>query len=102
MRIKRTLATLALVIGLGGFLLTAEAGSLSELGTAVNNYYASGGITDADVKSTLSELIAKASATSNPDSQTSYRESFVDVVNAFSGSGITSEAAAALRTLAQP
>jgi hypothetical protein len=96
---------LALVFGLV-FWLSAppslEAGTLDEMGTAVDNHYASGAISDADVKGTLSDIVNNAKATSDAQAQTAYRTSFIDVVEAFRGAGISSAAADDLVTKAQP
>lgn len=78
------------------------AGSLDEMQAAVNSYSDSGAITDPDVKGALISIVNKAKLTSDAEAIASYRASFIDVVNAFSGAGITAEAAAALIQLAQP
>jgi len=81
--------------------LAGVAGTLDEMQTAVNNYYASGAISDVDVKATLTDIVNKAKANPDADAQAAYRGSFIDVVNAFTGSSITSAAAAELVQLAQ-
>lgn len=78
------------------------AGSLDEMQTAVNSYYNSGAISDPDIKGTLLSIVNKAKLTTDAQAVAAYRASFIDVVNAFEGAGITTEAAAALLQVAQP
>jgi hypothetical protein len=102
----RTMMRLALVAALVaaaslGGVRAAWAGTLDEMQAAVNTYYASGAISDADVKATLTDLVTKAKAAPDADAKAAYRASFIDVVNAFTGSTIQSAAAAELVQLAQ-
>ena len=80
------------------------AGTLDEMQAAVNSYYASGAITDVDVRATLSDIINKARTAVDADAQAAYRGSFIDVVNASASpydTRITDAAAVALRAVAQ-
>ena len=99
---KKTILLLAGILMTVSIPILSQAGTLDEMGTAVDSYYSSGAISDIDVKATLSDLVAKAKATSDAQAQSAYRTSFIDVVDAFTGGGVTSEAAAALKSLAQP
>lgn len=87
------------------FLLTylpAYAGTLQELEEGLYHYVDLGEVSDPDVKATLYDLITQAKGAADTESENAYRSSFIDVVNAFNGSGISSEAAAHLVSLAQP
>jgi len=79
----------------------AMAGTLDEMQAAVNSYSASGAISDVEVKATLSDIINKAKLAADPQAVAAYRGSFIDIVNAFAGASITSDAAAVLVQLAQ-
>lgn len=82
--------------------LPSQAGTLSELAAALQSHYAAGEISDADVKATLDDLLGKASAAVDVEAENAYRGALIDVVNAFTGIGISSGAAANLVILAQP
>ena len=99
---NKTIFALVGILAVFAVPLIGRAGTLNEMGAAVDSYYSSGAISDIDVKATLSDLVAKAKATSDAQAQSAYRTSFIDVVDAFTGGGVTSEAAAALKSLAQP
>lgn len=78
------------------------AGSLADLSAAVGTHYAAGDISDADVKAMLDDLVVKAQGAADPEAEVAYRSSFIDVVNAFNGAGISGSAASNLINLAQP
>jgi hypothetical protein len=106
---KLIFVTLLLAILCLGAPRAAWAGTFDEMLSAVCSYspastqcpYGSGAISDAEVAATLTEIATKGKLATDAQAQASYRGSFIDVVNAFAGSVITSDAAAALVQLAQ-
>jgi hypothetical protein len=101
MKKKILFITILLVTCFLGAPRVGLAGTLDEVQTAVNNYYASGAISDIDIKATLSEIVSRAKAAPDAQAEAAYRGSFIDIVNAFAGSSITAEAAAELVRLAR-
>lgn len=81
-------------------LSTQAIGTLEEIDQAVENYYATGDIWDADVYSTLVGLVNEAYADRGGEAEDAIRVSIVDICNAFKDAGITVEAANAIIALA--
>jgi len=85
-----------------GFSSLSFAGSLAELESATNSNFTSGAISDADLKTTIDDLIQKAKTAPDTSAETAYRNSIVDVISAYTNVGITETAASELSALAKP
>ena len=103
MKIKSLLfAMLFVMMGWVSAPMLATAGTLAELQTALTTHNSSGAISDADVYQMLSDLLLQAQAASDSEAENASRGSFIDVCNAFRGTGITSSAADDMVSKAQP
>lgn len=89
------------VVCLLGMSRPAAAGTLAEISAAVDAHYTAGAISSADIKNTLSVIVAEATASTDAVAKSAYRQSLIDIVNAFNGAGITSAAASDLISKAQ-
>lgn len=93
---------LGLMISMTIFSQAGQTAPLEELQKAVSSYGASGSISDKEVESILNDLVQDAMRSFDSQAQKAYRDSFIDMVNAFTGRGISGDAATQLINLARP
>ena len=93
---------LLVVVGWSATPGLLHAGTLAELETAVQTHYTAGAIYDSDLKATLDDVVNQAKLAVDARAETAYRNSFIDLLNAYVGVGITAAAATSLSSVAQP